>query len=231
MAATSASASGLAASASIMPTWSKSQATEPEVPSWPLRNSTRISGAVRFTLSVRHSTITGTRCGAKPSYITCSKCTASSPMPAPFLMARSSVSLGMETLRACSTTRRRRELSAGSAPLRAATMISLASLPNSLPLASAAWALPFAFHCAPISASLCDLLNLTFSVQAGASFWHVAGSACSGHLGDGFAESRQREAEQHAADQQQGQQGAPDHVEPGAAEENGLAQFGVVRGG
>jgi ATP-dependent Clp protease ATP-binding subunit ClpA len=38
----------------------KSQATEPLVPSWPLRNSTRISDAVRLTLSVRHSTITGT---------------------------------------------------------------------------------------------------------------------------------------------------------------------------
>ena len=54
-------------SASISPTWSKSHATEPEVPRCPLRNSTRISGAVRLTLSVRHSTITGTRCGAKPS--------------------------------------------------------------------------------------------------------------------------------------------------------------------
>lgn len=67
MAASSGSAPAAAGSASIMPTWSKSQDTEPEVPSWPLRNSTRISGAVRFTLSVRHSTITGTRCGAKPS--------------------------------------------------------------------------------------------------------------------------------------------------------------------
>ncbi len=154
MAATSGSASGLAGSASIMPTWSKSHDTEPEVPSWPLRNSTRISGAVRFTLSVRHSTITGTRCGAKPSYITCSKCTASPVRPAPFLMARSSVSLGIEALRACSTTSRRRELEAGSAPLRAAIMISLASLLNSRPLALAARSLCFAFHWAPMSVSL-----------------------------------------------------------------------------
>jgi hypothetical protein len=65
-------------------------------------------------------------------------------------MARSSVSLGIEALRACSTTSRSRELLAGSAPLRAATMMSLASRPNSLPLASAACALPFAFHCAPM---------------------------------------------------------------------------------
>jgi hypothetical protein len=56
----------------------------------------------------------------------------------------------METLRACSTTNRKRELAAGSAPLLAATMMSLANRPNSLPLASAACALPFAFHCAPI---------------------------------------------------------------------------------
>ena len=59
--------SALARSASMMPTWLKSHATEPDVPNWPLRNSTRISGAVRFTLSVRHSTITATWWGAKPS--------------------------------------------------------------------------------------------------------------------------------------------------------------------
>ena len=151
MAAVSASLPGAVGAASIMPRWSKSQATEPEVPSWPLRNSTRISGAVRFTLSVRHSTITATWCGAKPSYITRSYWVASSPTPEPFFSARSSVSLGMDTLRACSTTKRKRALLAGSAPLRAATVISFTSLVNILPLALAARSLPFAFHCAPMT--------------------------------------------------------------------------------
>ena len=64
MAANSASAPACSGSPSIMPTWSKSQATALICP---LRKHTRISGAVRFTLSVRHSTITGTWCGAKPS--------------------------------------------------------------------------------------------------------------------------------------------------------------------
>ena len=63
---------------------------------------------------------------------------------------------GIETLRACSTTSRSRELAAGSAPWRAAIMMSLASLPNSLPLALAARSLCFAFHCAPFAdAPLC----------------------------------------------------------------------------
>ena len=66
-------------------------------------------------------------------------------------MARSKVSFGIETLRACSTTKRSRALDAGSAPLRAAIMMSLARRPNSLPLALAASSLPFAFHCAPMS--------------------------------------------------------------------------------
>jgi len=58
----------------------------------------------------------------------------------------------MDALRAASMARRRRELPAGSAPARAATMISLTSFPKSLPLASATSALPFAFHCAPMAA-------------------------------------------------------------------------------
>jgi len=38
----------------------------------------------------------------------------------------------------------------GSAPLRAAIMISFDSLPKTLPLAFAAASLCFAFHCAPM---------------------------------------------------------------------------------
>src|SRR5690606_1224970 len=77
--------------------------------------------------------------------------TASAPTPEPFLTARSNVSLDMEALRAASTAMRRRALLDGSPPpRRAATVISLTSLPNSLPLASAARALPLAFHCAPM---------------------------------------------------------------------------------
>ena len=43
------------------------QLTEPLVPNCPFRNKARMLGAVRFLLSVRHSTITGTWCGAYPS--------------------------------------------------------------------------------------------------------------------------------------------------------------------
>ncbi len=67
MAATSGSASGVFGVASIMPRYLKSHDTEPELPSCPLRNSMRTLIAARFLLSVRHSTITGTWCGAKPS--------------------------------------------------------------------------------------------------------------------------------------------------------------------
>src|SRR5690606_10397154 len=72
--------------------------------------------------------------------------------PAPFLIARSSVSRGIEAFFACSTTRRKRGFMSGSAPLRAAIMISFDSLPKVRPLALAAASLCFAFHCAPMLA-------------------------------------------------------------------------------
>lgn len=53
--------------ASMAPSRSKSHDTAPDVASWPFRNSTRMFVAVRVRLSVRHSTTTGTWCGAKPS--------------------------------------------------------------------------------------------------------------------------------------------------------------------
>ena len=56
----------------------------------------------------------------------------------------------MEIFLACSTTKRNRAFEAGSAPLRAAIMMSLANFPKARPLALAANSLPFAFHCAPM---------------------------------------------------------------------------------
>ena len=106
----------------------------------------RTSIAARFLLSVRHSTITGTWCGAKPSKVRDSYCTCSSSRPAPFLIARSSVSRGIEARLACSTALRSRGLESGSAPVRAATMISLASLVKMRPFVAAASARPLAFH-------------------------------------------------------------------------------------
>ncbi len=65
-------------------------------------------------------------------------------------MARSKVSRGIEAFLACSTAKRKRGFMAGSAPLRAATMISLDNLPKTRPLVLAAISLCLAFHCAPI---------------------------------------------------------------------------------
>ena len=58
--------------ASMTPRRLKSQDTAPLAASCPLRKSTRMLVAVRFLFSVRHSTMTGTWCGAKPSYVTVS---------------------------------------------------------------------------------------------------------------------------------------------------------------
>src|SRR5690606_16546512 len=90
-------------------------------------------------------------------------------------MARSRVSRGMDAFFACSTTRRRRGFMSGSAPLRAAIMISLDSLPNVRPLAFAAASLCFAFHCAPMLILVCVRVEevacqgaiLAAAVQAG----------------------------------------------------------------
>src|SRR3989338_7005767 len=57
----------------------------------------------------------------------------------------------MEAFLACWTTRGKREFESGSAPPRAATVISLHSLPKILPFAFAAISLCLAFHCAPIA--------------------------------------------------------------------------------
>src|SRR6185436_1602815 len=70
---------------------------------------------------------------------------------APFLIARSIVSFVIDALRAASSAMRRRELPAGSAPPRAATMISFAILEKTFPLAFAAASRPFCFHCAPMA--------------------------------------------------------------------------------
>src|SRR3972149_5322479 len=87
-------------------------------------------------------------------------------------MARSRVSLGMDAFFACSITRRKRGFISGSAPARAATMISLASLVKMRPLALAAASLFFVFHCAPMLASSlvcqksdCRLSRLFINVQ------------------------------------------------------------------
>src|SRR3989344_787399 len=85
-----------------------------------------------------------------------SKVTPSSNSPAPFLMARSMVSLGMDAFLAWSTVMRSLEFISGSAPARAATMISLANLVKMRPLAAAVVSLILVFHCAPIlTSSLC----------------------------------------------------------------------------
>src|SRR5262245_41977102 len=65
-------------------------------------------------------------------------------------MARSMVSLVIDAFFAASTAMRRRGFMLGSAPLRAATMISLASFVKMRPFAAAASSRPFCFHCAPM---------------------------------------------------------------------------------
>jgi hypothetical protein len=67
------------------------------------------------------------------------------------LMARSSVSLVMDAFFAASTAMRRRGFMFGSAPFRAATMISLASFVKMRPLAFAVASRFFCFHCAPMT--------------------------------------------------------------------------------
>ena len=74
-----------------------------------------------------------------------------------------SASWDLETLHAASTAMRSLALSLGSAPPRAAIMMSLASLPKSLPLALAAMSLCLAFHCAPM-AMLLDVVALRGAV-------------------------------------------------------------------
>src|SRR5690606_2115372 len=67
-------------------------------------------------------------------------------------MARSRVSFGMEAFLAWYTARRSLGFMSGSAPLRAAIMISFTSLPKIFPRALAAASLGLAFHWAPMSA-------------------------------------------------------------------------------
>src|SRR5450432_3021177 len=72
-------------------------------------------------------------------------------MPAPFLMARSMVSLVTEDFLAFSTATNNRALSSGSAPPSlAATMISRTSLTTIWPFLCALASRPACFHCAPI---------------------------------------------------------------------------------
>src|SRR3990167_8459480 len=68
-------------------------------------------------------------------------------------MARSMVSLGMDAFLAWSTAMRSLEFMSLSAPTRAATMISLASLVKMRPFAAAVVSLILVFHCAPMPAS------------------------------------------------------------------------------
>src|ERR1019366_6994758 len=73
-------------------------------------------------------------------------------MPAPFLMARSMVSLVTEDFLAFSTATNRRALRSGSAPPSlAATMISRVSLTTIWPFLCALISRPACFHCAPIN--------------------------------------------------------------------------------
>ena len=120
--------------ASTTPNRSKKKLMLPGCPSWPARKMWRTSEAVRFRLSVRHSTITGTLWGAKPSYSTVSYSTFSSSSPAPFLIARSIVSRYTLAFRAFSTATCKRGFMSGSAPPSfAATMISRTILPTICP--------------------------------------------------------------------------------------------------
>src|SRR4030066_266541 len=68
-------------------------------------------------------------------------------------MARSTVSLGTDAFFAFSIAIRKRGFMSGSAPARAATMISLDSLVKIRPLAAAVDSLILVFHCAPMPAS------------------------------------------------------------------------------
>ena len=70
--------------------------------------------------------------------------------PAPFLMARSSVSLGMETLRACSTTSRSREFARRIGAAARGDHDVLGQLAEQLAPGIGGRSLPFAFHCAPM---------------------------------------------------------------------------------
>src|SRR5277367_5550844 len=77
-------------------------------------------------------------------------------MPAPFLMARSMVSLVTEDFLAFSTATNNRALRSGSAPPSlAATMISRTSLTTIWPFLCALASRPACFHCAPISLDQC----------------------------------------------------------------------------
>ena len=100
--------------------------------------------------------MTGTWWGAKPSYVTLSKLTIPSRSPAPFLMARSSVSRLIDARLACSMASRSRGLAAGSAPAFAAIITSLATFPRIRPFAAALAVRPLCFHCAPMAPFLAD---------------------------------------------------------------------------
>src|SRR5450432_3147883 len=72
-------------------------------------------------------------------------------MPAPFLIARSMVSLVTDDFLAFSTATNKRALRSGSAPPSlAATMISRTSLTTIWPFLCALASRPACFHCAPI---------------------------------------------------------------------------------
>src|SRR5919204_1569506 len=102
----------------------------------PFANDERTSPAVRWRLSVRHSTMTATPPGPYPSYTASSYETPSSS-PVPFLIARVMLSEGMFASFAASIAARRRALPLGSPPpMRAETVISLMSFVKSLPFAA-----------------------------------------------------------------------------------------------
>ena len=151
IAASSMSASSFAVCASTRPTCSNKNLLLPGAPSCPRLKSWRISGAVRLLLSVSTSTISATLCGAYPSKTMCSITIFSSPMPAPFLIARSIASRVTELLRAFSTAAKSRAFESGSAPPSfAATAISLVSLPTAAPLRRFATSRFAWSHCRPI---------------------------------------------------------------------------------
>ena len=108
-----------------------------------LEKAARTSDAVRLRLSVSASTMMATPQGPYPSYRISSKAVPSSP-PAPRLMARSMLSLGMLAARATAMAPRSLGFMAGSArPDLAATVNSRMILVKSL-ARLASWA-PFRY--------------------------------------------------------------------------------------
>src|SRR5262249_23719832 len=119
----------------MMPFLANIQATEFGEPRFPpyLEKAWRTSETVRFLLSVSTWSMMATPPGPCPSYTTSSYVTPSNS-PAPFLIARSMVSLGILAAFAAAKAVRSRGLALRSLPpMRAAMLRSLINLVNILP--------------------------------------------------------------------------------------------------